>query len=264
MTTTTSTTPAKPGTTITKAQADIASALVPAEGLVYTVGNARSGKGGLDNTEAVLSDIGRRQSSVGRVAGAVMFDASLAAWRLVHSTKAVSQRDYAEGTGFAASYVSRLVRIGRYVVDLGVVKGSERFTFLASHGSNARVGALLKAYDDGKADKAQTMRGLDLLIAEVKEHGKITSGARTPQPNDGTDTSDKADQAETETGTTDERAATIGDVLDALDAMVKGLDREVWAATENRLQAIITREVTVRAKADAPKPAAPRKGSNAA
>lgn len=259
------------GKAVTKRDTDTLSALAPSDGLTYTVANARSGKGGLSDSDAVLSDLRRRQSAVGRIAGNVMFDASLAAYRLITASESMSQRDYAEGIGVAQSYASRLVRIGRFVVDMGVTKGSERFTFLASHGSNARVGALLKDFDEGKADKAATVKGLDALVAEVKEHGKITSGARTPRPDEGDRASDKADKAESETGTTETRVATIGDVLDALDAMVRGLDRETWAATETRLAAIVEREVTIRTKAaqdeaqtvkgeTVPKPSDPRKG----
>lgn len=119
-----------------------------------------------------------------RVVGDVMWTAALTTHNVAEVSRAIgkdgvwsSQADYAKAIGFGPAYVTRLKRLGRAAVVLGVTKSSREWTFLASYADRAPVG---KAIADA-TDSADLKRRLKPLMAEMAEHGKITTGARVPQ-----------------------------------------------------------------------------------
>lgn len=232
--------------TATTATARKAVAKQDSTALKYSVANVRNGKGGMNDTDAVLSDLLTRKRSADRVVGEVMYDAALAAHRIVTMTKALKQGDYASRIGFSESYGNRLTRLGRAAVVHGVKPRTTLWTFLASNASHAEVGKAI-----AMEDTAQAVKRLQTLAAEHAEHGKISAGARVPTPE--VTPGEDGDKVVTDPAPAPV-AATLGDVLDALDRMVKAADREAWAATENRLQAIITRENVLRSKVDSTVP----------
>lgn len=199
-----------------------------------------------------------------RVRGAVMWNAALLTWDVleVHRDRWISadpsedqfkdQTDYVvRGLKFGKGYGTTLKRLGRAIMVHGVTQGSAEWSFLASNAQLAPVGKAV-ALEDTAAFKAEIKR----LAAEMREHGSITTGAREPRPASESDQSGDVDTQNrggngTATGDTVERVeATLDQVLSALDTMLRNADRETFAAAENRLTAMLTREVTIRAKAD--------------
>lgn len=215
------------------------------EAPTFTVKMARDGFGDLD---AAVSAVVAEKSAADRVAGHVMWNAALLAFNVLESNRGdyigaekswKDQGAFVEALGFSKSYGTKLRRLGRAAVVHGVKRGSGLWTFLASNVGNAAVGKAVALEDSTEAVAA-----LEKMAAEMREHGKITAGARTP----GGETDQTEDESTRETAQPEKREATLDDVLRTLSEMVKTVDNETWAATESRLQDIITREVTIRTK----------------
>lgn len=216
MTSTTSRTPAKPGSTTPN--------LTPAM--------IRSGKGIAADTDALLTLTAEAKRAADKATSGSMWLGALAAHRVLTMTGSVPAKEFAARTGFAESYVSRLRRIGAFVVDHGVGKGTEAFTFLCVNGSAKEVGEALKSEDPKAA--------LSKVIADRKAAKVAAGSARPPAPVEAPAAeADKGDAPVVET-------LTVARLLDLLDAASKTADRETWATIESRLAAIVDREVTVR------------------
>lgn len=215
----------------------------------FTVAQARNGFGDLDQAVAEVATL---KGTADRVAGHVMWNAAMVA----HNVLNVNSGDYigaGEGKpwkdqgefvakmGFSKGYGTKLKRLGRAGAVHGVKRGSALWTFLASNVGNAKVGQAIAL-----EDSAEALKILNGYMAEINAHGSIKGDARTPQIGDGSE--ETADTTAEETATPARREASLDDVLSLLDAMVKDVDNETWAAVENRLNRIVEREVTVRTK----------------
>lgn len=220
---------------------------------IYTVAQAKSEAFDVAAATAEVRDL---KSKGDRIVGAVMWNAALTVFNAVEVHKDVvfgdapgqfkDQTDYVvRGLGFSKGYGTLLKRLGRAAVVHGVKHGTHEWGFLAS---NVNKGPVSKAImlEDTDAFRA-AIKG---YRAEMEEHGEIKGAARTPQTPDGGETGngEETGTRETPEETVAKRPATVDDVLGMLDEMVKNLDREAWAAVENRLDRIVTRENTLRAK----------------
>lgn len=221
---------------------------------VWTITPAEVRKGKAIDLDFATSSIRERQAEVTRAGNGVMFDAALlthavvAAENIGKGKPFATQGDYAKAIQFAPSYVSRLKYIGRAVVVHGVTKASGDFAFLCQHGSNAKVAAAVAL-----TDTAEFRRLLKQYRAEIAEHGRITGDARTPQI-----ASEKGETVEGEVVSVTDTPV-VGDPMDAVKAALKALDaackaagftRETWAPIEDKVTAIVKREVTLLDKAE--------------
>jgi hypothetical protein len=222
----------------------------PVEATLFTVAEAK--KGFADPVQAT-KDVRALKDSADRVAGAVMWNAALVVFDALGESKDrvigdaapfKDQTDYiVRGLGFSKGYGTTLKRLGRAAVVHGVRQGSAEWAFLASNAQRAAVGAAI-ALDD----TAEFKRLIKGYAAEMREHGEIKGAARTPQVGDGTDKGD-GDKGDGSTpAESAPREATLDDVLNALDAMLKQADRETFAAAESRIQRMLEREITIRSK----------------
>lgn len=224
-----------------------------------TVAQVKKG-GGIADPAAETQRVREAVAGLARTQGGVMWDAAL----LVHYVVGPDTKDDAgligegrayndqtdyvvRGLGFAKSYGTTLKRLGRAATVHGVRRGSREWTFLASNAQRAEVGRAVALEDTGEFKAA---------VKELAER-MATSGTlalpkgRGGQPDDGSGTAgnggdDAENTAAAQSGQTE---MTVGECLAALSDLVKGLSREDWAATEDRMTAIITRENTIRAKA---------------
>lgn len=230
------------------------------EAPTFTVGMARNGFGDADRVRETADLIREEKGNVDRIAGHVMWNAALHAYDVLEVRKSeflgkdgvwTDQTDYVlRGLGFKSKgYATTLKRLGRAAVVHGVTRGSAEWAFLASTAQLAPVGKAI-ALDDTE----EFRRLIKGYAAEMKAGGKISADARTPQLPTGegedsgeTDTQNRGGSATVAGEVSERRDATLQDVLDAVDDFAKGADRETWAAMENRLTRIITRENTVRA-----------------
>lgn len=225
-----------------------------------TVAQVTKGEG-LD-AAALTAQVRDAAASVDKERGNVMWDAAL----LVHFVVSPETKDHAgiigegrayndqsdyvvRGLGFAKSYGTTLKRLGRAAIVHKVRKGSREWTFLASNAQRAEVGRAV-ALDDTAEFKASVKE----LAERMSTSGTLALPKRgDARPDEGSGTAgnggdDGESQAQAQQG---ESTMSVGELLAALGEAVKGLDREDWAATEDRMTAIITRENTIRAKANA-------------
>lgn len=231
--------------TIEKVKPGTVAGLAPA----FTLSQARDGFEDFDAATQQVKD----EATVGaKVRGHVMWNAALHAHYVLDVAKGdyigaegrwADQGQYAAAMGYGKSYGTTLKRLGRAATVHGVRRGSATWTFLASHAQRAEVGKAI-ALDDTEAFKAEVKR----LAENWQKLGTVKDGPtpRGGQPDDGGQTPGKGGEAPEEGET---REATMGELLDLLSESVKSLTRDDWATVENRLQAIITRENTIRTKA---------------
>lgn len=227
---------------------------------VLTVADVR--KGGID-VRGTMQRILEREQVIAVAGTPVMTEKALHVFYATTTKGIISkdggefptQGDYAAAFNLSPAYATRLKRLGRALVEFGVKQGDRRYTYLATVGDKKPAGEVFKAVDalpvtdDAKADaKARTdlfHKGIDALIA-----GKpAIEEKRGAQPDDGSKGGEDGGEDKGGEETTTARPVTVADVLSLLDTFAKEADREQWAAIENKLQAIITRENTVRAKA---------------
>lgn len=214
----------------------------------FTVRQAREGFGDLD---AAVASVAAAKAGTDRAVGHVMWNAALLAHNVLETNRGdyigrdkpyADQGAFVAALGFGKSYGTLLKRLGRAAVVHGVKRGSAAWTFLAVNGGRAEVGKAV-ALDDTEAFNAEVQS----MIAQVREHGKITQGSRGPNREGGSGESDKTES--TDDREVPARPATIGDVMRTLDDLVKTLDRDAWADVESRLTRIIERENLNRAHA---------------
>ena len=220
------------------------------EAPTFTVKMARDGFGDLD---AAVASVLAEKSAVDKGAGHVMWNAALLTYNILEVNKSdyigadkawKDQTDYILKIGFKSKgYATTLKRLGRAAVVHGVKQGSTEWAFLASNAQMAAVGKAI-ALDD-TAEFRAAIKG---YRAEMESKGAITASARTPQVPDGSETAET--ETETEAPASEAREATLDDILAALDAMLKGADRETFAAAESRINRIMEREILVRSKGD--------------
>lgn len=242
---------------------------------LLTVAQAKAGDLAGQEVTAFVSQVRDRVQIAASMREVSLVDAALGFHAVVVKGQNMTQGDYADALygkvgkdgitkGSGKSMGTLLKRLADSAIRLGFEPGTPEWSYLVQKGGNAVVGQAL-SLPTAKARKAITSQAKAYAVAG--DAAQLTAG-RTPRPNDGAQASEAADSAESATGSTESAPTVplnIGNVLDALDGMAKSADREGWAAIENRLQAIITREVTVRAAADkaeskpTPKPRAPRK-----
>lgn len=223
------------------------------EAIVFTVKEARNHSGALANVDAAVQTVKSGKANADRVAGQVMWNAALLTHSVISSghvgsgkDATMTQGDYVKSIGFSPAYGTALKRLGRAAVVHGVKRGTTMWGFLCSKAGDAKVGAAI-ALDD-TAEALKILRGFE---AEYREHGKISTGASTPRVSDGSEAT-PTESTPTEDGTVEVTltpAQSVTAALDLLDRALRTLpveDRETWAATENRLAAIVEREVTLR------------------
>lgn len=238
-------------TVATATKAGEVAGLAPA----FTLTQAREGFADFD---AATSQV-REEATIGaKVRGHVMWNAALHAHYVLDVAKAefvgegqrwADQGQYAAAMGYGKSYGTTLKRLGRAATVHGVRRGSATWTFLASHAQRAEVGKAI-ALDSTDEFKAEVKR----LAENWAKLGTVKDGpvTREGQPGDGSSVAGNGgDASEGQSGEASE--VTIGQLLDLLSEAVKPLTRDDWATVENRLTAIIAREVQIRTKTDAPK-----------
>lgn len=228
---------------------------------LLTVAQAKAGDLAGQEVAAFVSQVRDRVQIAASMREVSLVDAALGFHAVVVKGKNMTQGDYADALygktgksgditkGSGKSMGTLLKRLADAAVRLGFEPGTPEWSYLVQKGGNAVVGQAL-VQPAAKARKAITAQAKAYAVAG--DAAQLTAG-RTPRPNDGAEATAAADSAESATGST-ESAPTVplnvGNILDALDRFAKDADREGWAAIENRMQAIITREVTVRAAAD--------------
>lgn len=237
------------------ASADQSVSTTAPEAVVFTVKQARTNSGPLANVDTAIQTVKSAKSNADRVVGQVMWNAALLTHSVVTSghvgsgkDATMTQGDYVAALGFSAAYGTALKRLGRAAVVHGVKRGTPLWGFLCSKAGDAKVGKAI-ALDDTAAALA-ALKGFE---AEYREHGRITSGASTPRVDDGTGsgegTGSDSDGGEGTVTVTLTPAQAVDAALQTLDAALKSLpvdDRETFAMVENRLTAILAREVTLR------------------
>lgn len=234
-------------TSVVKAGPAEVAGLAPA----FTVGQAVAG---FEDFDAATKQVQEEATIGAKVRGHVMWNAALHAHYALDTARGeligegnrwADQGQYAAAMGYGKSSGTLLKRLGRAAVVHKVRRGSATWTFLASHAQRAEVGKAI-ALDSTEEFNAEVKR----LATNWSKLGTVKDGPdkREGQPSDGSDTAGNGGDP-TEGQQPEARDVTVGEVLDLLDTMVKSLTREDWAAVENRLDRIVTRENTIRAEA---------------
>lgn len=229
----------------------VATMAAPVE--ILTVAQVRSGK---VDVPTVLDEVAARIALGDRVQGSIMWDASLltehvAAAEIGKGKRFATAADYAKALGRSQAYVSRLRVLGRAAVVHGIRKGSAEWRFLCSHGDNSQIREAVKG-DDSEALRKR----IKSAAAEVAEHGRITSGAKTGAKAKAKKTADEkaADKKAAAKATT---PPTLGDVREALrqvESMAKTFDTSepVEKALRALADSLAKRRTTLAAKPTAP------------
>lgn len=189
-----------------------------------------------------------------------LYDAALGFHAVVVKGQNMTQGDYADALygkvdskgevvkGSGKSMGTLLKRLARASVILGYDTSSPVWRYLVQKGTSSVAG---KAIDlpAGKARKA-----LASQAAEYHASGKVAGPGRTPQiasENTPTGTEPDADKGEDTTRITVTPEQQMATALDALDAAFKALphsEREAFSKAEDRVNAILSRELTARAE----------------
>lgn len=186
-------------------------------------------KRGAVDVPAVLESLAAGFVITDRVQGAVMWDAALLTHYLVTADEIGKGKtfetaaDYAKKIGKSQPYVSRLKVLGRAAVVHSIRKGSAEWRFLCTHADARPIREAVKG-DDSAAVRA----AIRSASAQVKEHGKITQGARTPAGEEPTsDPKPRATAQEKDAQEKRQPATTLGDVRELLrqvESAAKGMD----------------------------------------
>lgn len=215
----------------------------------FTLKQAREGFGDLD---AAIKDVATEKSAHDKIKGHLMWNAGLLAFNVLD----VNRKDYVgEGKAFetqeafvnslgwsSKGYATTLKRLGRAAVVHGVKRTSAEWTFLSQNAQRGEVGKAIALDDTAEFQKA--VKG---LAAQMAEHGSITAGAK---PSGGRPSEGESESSGEGDGSAQAREATLNDVIDALDAMLKDADRDATVAALARLARITEREARLMAKAE--------------
>jgi hypothetical protein len=175
--------------------------------------------------------------------GAVLHETAVIFHDAVLTQSVVTQTAFVQAVygGTATSNGTLLKRLAITAVNLKVrADDADVWPFVVQKGTSAAVGDILKGAED---DVQGTLAALKQAAADWRSGKRAEKQTRAARPNDG----EKGEKDETGKVTT-RKVATLSDVLDALDAYLKVADREEFAAAEDRINAMLHREITLRAK----------------
>jgi hypothetical protein len=228
---------------------------------LITLADARKGK--VSDVNAFVGKVREELQNADKVKGQALYDAALGFHAIVTTGENMTQGDYADALygkvkggetvkGSGRAMGTMLKRLSIAAVVLGVKRESREWRYLVQRGTNAETGFLGKMPTGTKAERDAVLAALKSNAAQWEEHGKVTQGARTPQPNDGTDSGEGEGSGEGSDTPQSSDTLSVDDVLKMLDAALKREEwtRETWQPVEDRLTALITREVTLLGKRD--------------
>lgn len=200
---------------------------------------AQARKGGITDAVAVVKDLGKRHAGYAAAGDNLTYDTAMVFHAVVVTDKAMSAVEFVKGIGKSQSMGTTYRRLSSLALRFNLTASSRAWKFLVQRGTSQPVKDQVVDVEDDDTARAN----LGTLVENYfsgKEAEKQEKKTRKARPNDGA-------EGEPESGSEPiTETLTVAKVLDLIDAAAKSADREGWAQIENRLQAIITRENTLR------------------
>lgn len=166
-----------------------------------------------------------------------------------------TQSEYVDALGVSPGQVTGLKRLGRALA-IGCKPTDPAWGLLSSKAGTKEVGAI---FGDDLSYSVTPEKVYAALKKAFTPDGQRNGAKEARKTADEKKAEKKDDSAVVTSGMS--VAEQIDAAVSLLSRLAKDLDREAWASLESRLGDIVTRENTIRAKIEAPKPVRSRKAS---